>query len=50
MKFAEQAWDATGKPIKNQKCLSKKKAKKFSKSVLENWKKLNADESESWLV
>tara|TARA_B110000305_G_C19114007_1_gene481094 strand:+ start:274 stop:582 length:309 start_codon:yes stop_codon:yes gene_type:complete len=48
-KFAEQAWDQSGKPIKDKKALSKRGATKFSKEVLENWKKLAADEIDSYI-
>ena len=48
-KFSEQAWDQSGKPIKDKRALSKKGATKFSKEVLENWKKLAADEIDSYI-
>lgn len=48
-KFAEQAWDTNGKPIPNLKVLSQTGAKKFSKEVLANWKKLSQEENDSWI-
>ena len=35
--------------IKDAKVLSKKGALKFSKEILENWKKLTSEENESYL-
>ena len=40
-KDAEQAWDDSGKPIKDKKVLSKKGAKKFAHEILATWKKFN---------
>ena len=48
-KDAEQAWDDSGKPIKDKKVLSKKGAKKFAQEILATWKKMNQEETESYI-
>ena len=48
-KFAEQAWDEKGNMIKDQKVLSQKGARKFSQTILANWKKFSNEENESYL-
>lgn len=49
LRYAEQAWDDKGQPLKDTKVLSKKSAEKFSRDVLSNWKKLTSEENESYL-
>lgn len=49
LKDAEQAWDDTGKPIKDKKVLSQKGAKKFAKEILATWKKFNQEETDSYI-
>ena len=46
---AEQAWDDKGHPIADQKVLTEQETIKFAKEVLTNWKKLTADENESYI-
>ena len=48
-KYSEQAWGNDGNPIADSKVLSKRGARKFSKEILQNWKKLTAEENESWI-
>lgn len=48
-KYAEQAWDEKGHQIEGKKALSKKGAQKFATEVLANWKKLTAEENESYI-
>ena len=49
LKFAEQAWDDKGNPIADQKVLSQKTTKKFSKIILGQWKKLDEESNDSYI-
>ena len=48
-KSSEQAWDDSGKPIKDKKVLSKKGAKKFAHEILATWKKFSQEETDSYI-
>ena len=48
-KYSEQAWNDKGQQIDGSKVLSQKSAKKFAKAILEKWKNLDQEASQSYI-